>query len=209
MPFAMTSRIKVGRRPSLSTKNWLVKSVIALWGVVMLVGLAALSIKHMASLPGPEDDALLSRAMLKLRRTTRTTFLVHVIYSECSCARALFTHLVTRGPFPGNEEMILFVGADPDKQKLAKHSGFEFATISAPELVSRFGLEAAPVFIVFDSSGRLRYAGGYYADPATVAPLDERIHAEIEGGTDVAPFPVFGCAVSPRLQKSLDPLRPL
>jgi hypothetical protein len=188
-------------------KNWIGGSLIAGWIIVTLVVLASLSLRHMASLPVPADEARLSRAILKLRRGSGNNLLVHVIYSECSCARALFTHLVTRGPFPGDEELILFVGADPKKQASARRSGFEFTAISAQELVTRFGLEAAPVLLIFDSGGRLRYAGGYYAHPAAITPLDERMHTQFTAGAKVEPLPVFGCAVSPGLQRSLDPLR--
>jgi len=197
----------LSRDVPLRKRNWIGRSLLCGWIVVTLVGLAAISVKHMASLPEPDDEALLSRTTLKLRQRSNGNFLVHVIYAECSCARSLFTHLIARGPFPGDEELILFVGADPGKQESARRSGFEFTTISAQELVARFGLEAAPVLVIFNSAGRLRYAGGYYDHPATITPLDERIHAQLAAGAKVEPLPVFGCAVSPRLQKSLDPLR--
>ena len=187
-------------------KNWIGMLMLASWMVVALVGLAALSVRHMASLPKPDDEALLSRSMLQLRRTSSENFLVHVIDAECSCSRALFAHLVARRRFPGAEEAVLFVGADPKKQESAKRAGFTFTTVSAEELTFHFGLEAAPVLIVFDSAGRLRYAGGYYSHPATITPLDERIYAQLATGANVEPLPVFGCAVSSRLQKSLNPL---
>jgi hypothetical protein len=192
----------------MSTKgqDWIGKSMLAAWIVVAIAGLAALSLRHMASLPEPDDEALLSRAVLQLRRSSGRIFLAHVIYSECSCSRSLFSHLVARRPFPGAEEAILFVGADSIKRESAVRVGFTFTTVSAQELSLRFGLEAAPVLIVFDSAGRLRYAGGYYAHPAAITPLDERIYARLAAGAGVEALPVFGCAVSSRLQKSLNPL---
>jgi len=191
---------------SLAKKDQIGRWMLVGWIIVTLVGVAALSAGHMAPLPDLDDEPRLSKAMLELRRCPSENFLVHVIYAECSCSRALFGHLVARRPFPGTEEVILFVGADADKQKAAKRVGFAFTTVSAPELASRFGLEAAPVLIMFDSAGRLRYAGGYYAHPSTITPLDETIYAQLAAGANIEPFPVFGCAVSPRLQKSLDPL---
>jgi hypothetical protein len=188
-------------------KTWIGRWLLAGWAMAALVVIAALSVKHLAPLPEPDDAALLTRAALQLRRSAKKDFLVHVIYADCSCARALFSHLVARGPFAGAEELILFVGADAGKQAAAERSGFEFTTISAQDLASRFGLEAAPVLIMFDPAGKLRYAGGYYAHPATVNPLDERLYAQLAAAGNVEPLPVFGCAVSARLQKSLDPLR--
>jgi hypothetical protein len=195
------------RQDVLARKSWIGRALLGGWVVITLVGLAALSVKHMASLPEPGDEALLVRALLKLRRSSNENFLVHVIDAECSCAKALFTHLVARGPFPGDEELILFVGSDRDKQEAARQSGYKFTAISAQELVSGFGLEAAPILVIFDSAGTLRYAGGYYAHPATITPLDEKIYKQLVAGVKVEPLPVFGCAVSPRIKKSLDPWR--
>jgi hypothetical protein len=191
---------------ALRKRNWISGSLLAGWAIVMLVVIASLSLRHMVSLPVPDDEALLSSAVLKLRRGSGNNFLVHVIYSECSCARALFTHLILRRPFPGEEELILFVGSDSSKEVAAKRSGFEYTSVSATELVSRYGLEAAPLLLIFDSGGRLRYVGGYYSHSGTITPLDERIHAQLSAGAEIDPLPVFGCAVSPRLQKALDPL---
>jgi hypothetical protein len=188
-------------------KEWISRCLLAGWALIAVIGLAFLSGQHLASLPEPGNEALLSRALLELRHGSNADFLVHVISSDCSCSTSLFTHLVRRGPFPGAEELILFVGRDANKQKAAIRSGFAFSSISDAELVSRFGLEAAPVLVIFDSKCRLRYAGGYYDHPATITALDERIHAELATGIDVPTLPLFGCAISPRLQKSLDPLR--
>jgi hypothetical protein len=193
----------VERSILVARKDRIGKSLLAGWVVIALVGLAALSVNHMASLPESNDEALLSRAMLQLRRSSSDNFLVNVIYSECSCSRALFAHLMARHSFPGAEEAILFVGVDANKQELAHRAGFTFTEVSGEDLSLRFGLEAAPVLIVFNSAGRLLYAGGYYAHPATITPLDETIYSQVAAGATVKPLPVFGCAVSLRLRQSL------
>ena len=72
--------------------------------------------------------------------------------------------------------------------------------------IDHHSLEAAPVLAAFDATGRLRYVGGYYAHPSTVSPLDEKIYAQLATAASPEPLPVFGCAVSARLQKSVDPL---
>ncbi len=179
--------------------------LLASWALLAVGGIALLSTKHLAPLPEPGNEALLSRAILKLRHNASKPFLVHVIYSECSCSKSLLTHLLARGPFAGSEELILFVGTDAKTQQAANRSGFEFSSVTDSELVARFGLEAAPVLLVFDALSKLRYAGGYYDHPAAITPLDERIHRQLAAGANVQPLPVFGCAVSARLQKSLDP----
>ncbi len=198
-----------GLRPAQTSpeKNrWLGKSLIAGWVVIALIGLASLSLSHMAAMPEPDDAARLTRAMLTLRQDATRRFLVHVIYADCSCTQRLFTHLVARGAFPGAEEIVLFVGEDTAKRRAAAHAGFRFTNVSSTDLAARFGLEAAPVLMIFSVSGRLDYVGGYFNHPAALFPLDETIYAQLKKGTTPASLPVFGCAVSPRLQKSVDPL---
>ena len=183
--------------------------VLAGWAMLAVAGIAFLGTKHLASLPEPGNEVLLSRSVLKLRHRAGKPFLVHVIYSECSCSKSLLAHLLARRTFPDSEELILFVGRDAKTEQAAQRSGFEFSSVSDSELVSRFGLEAAPVLLVFDAGSKLRYAGGYYDHPATITPLDEKIHEQLAVGANVQPLPVFGCAISGRLQKSLDPFRRL
>jgi hypothetical protein len=187
-------------------KGWAGKVLVAGWIIVTLIGLASLSLSHMAAMPEPDDAARLTRAMLALRRDATTNFLVHVIYAGCSCTERLFAHLVERGLLPGSEEIVLFVGEDPVKRQSAERVGFAFTTVSAAELAARYGLEAAPVLVAFDTTGQLRYVGGYYGHPSTVSPLDETIYAQLANGATPKPLPVFGCAVSASLQKSVDPL---
>lgn len=196
-----------GLKATLGKREWIGRSLLVGWAVLTIVVLALLGIAHSASLPRPRDEAHLADALLKLRRHSGGKFLVHVIYSECSCSRTLLTHLVRRQALPGNEELILFIGSGNTQLELAKRSGFECVTISATQLVTRFGLEAAPVLVILDSAGRLRYAGGYYDNPATITPLDEKIFRELGSRSTIEPLPVFGCAVSAGLQKALDPLR--
>ncbi len=132
--------------------------------------------------------------------------LVHVIYANCSCTERLFKHLVERRAMRGVDETILFVGDDAAKKARARGAGYRFATVTPAELATRFGLEVAPVMFAFTREGKLAYAGGYFDRPAAVVALDERIVAEVQQGTPTDPLPVYGCAVSPELQKSVDPL---
>ena len=185
----------------LPVREQIARFMLACWGVVTLIGFAFLSVQHMKPLRLPTDQAGFASAMLKLRQGSKPTFLVHVIYVECSCAKALFDHLIARHPFRDTEEAILFVGKDPGKQTIAESAGFTFTTISADELLSRFGLEAAPVLVILNSAGRLRYAGGYYSEASAIVPLDAKIQARLASGLDVPPFPIFGCAVSPTVKE--------
>ncbi len=190
---------------SSTKKAWLGKLLLAGWVIVTLAGLAFLSLGHIAAMPAPDGEARLTRELLALRRDPSRSFFVHVIYAGCSCTERLFGHLTGRARFPGADELVLFVGEDPAKRLSAERAGLRFVTASPSDLAARYGIEAAPVLIAFDAAGRLRYLGGYYNHPSTIFPLDEKIHAQLAQGAAPQPLPVFGCAVSPRLQDSVDP----
>lgn len=193
--------------PVPNRRGWLGKALLGAWAAVVLLGLASMSLGHMAAMPEPGDEGRLVRELRALRVDADRGFVVHVIYAGCSCTARLFAHLVQRARFADADEIVLFVGDDPAKRRAAESAGLRFATASPAVLAERYGIEAAPLLVAFDAAGRLRYLGGYYNHPSTVFPLDEKIHAQLAQGAAPAPLPVFGCAVSPRLQESVDPLR--
>lgn len=181
-------------------------ALIGAWLLLSLIGIASLGVSHTAPMPGPTPEERLTSALLALRDRPRMPFLVHVIYARCSCTERLFKHLVERKALPDLAETILFVGDDPGKQERARAAGYRFATVTPAELKQRYDLEAAPVLFAFTGDGRLAYAGGYFDKPAAVVALDERIISGVEHGGQPDPLPVYGCAVSAELQKSVDPL---
>ena len=195
--------------PHTRGRRWrrLGRLALGVWFLVAVVGIGALSLSHLVPMPRPDDVAArLATGMLALRRGGTEHFVVHVVSAGCSCTDRLFGHLITRPPLAGAEELVLFVGEAADKRAAATRAGRAFATVSAVELSTRYGLEAAPVLLAFDARGRLRYAGGYYDHPAAISPRDATLHAALVTGAMPKALPVFGCAVSPRLQASLDPL---
>jgi len=182
------------------------RALIAAWLALSLLGIASLGVSHTAPMPQPTPAERLTHALLEMRASPGSMLLVHVIYAHCSCTERLFNHLIERRALPGVDEAILFVGEDAAKKARARKAGYRFATVTASELAARFGLEVAPVMFAFTREGRLAYAGGYFDRPAAVVALDERIVSEVQHGAPAEPLPVYGCAVSPELQKSVDPL---
>lgn len=181
-------------------------ALIAGWAAAALMALSTIAVPHMAPMPEGSRDARTRQALWALRAPSGPDRLhVHVIAADCSCTDRLFAHLVRRGPFPGTDEIVLFVGSDPAKEARARAAGFRYAAVSAAQLAARFGLEAAPVLFAFDAA-RLRYAGGYFDHPSAIRPLDEAIHARLGAGESPEGLPVYGCAVSAPLRRSLDPL---
>ena len=181
-------------------------ALLGVWIGLALLGISSLAVPHMASMPAADKEERLTRALLEMRRRPWQRYVVHVIYERCSCTERLFRHLLARGAFPDAEEVVLFVGSDDARRPAVVEAGFAYRGISPAELGARFGLEAAPLLFNFDTAGTLRYAGGYFDHPSTIKSLDVSIYARVTAGETPAALPVFGCAVSPRLQEAVDPL---
>jgi hypothetical protein len=197
--------------PGDSPRRWrlpaaVTYALIAAWVAVALLGISSLAVPHMAAMPGAGTQARLTHALLALRQRAGAAFVVHVIYQRCSCTERLFAHLVSRGASADAEEIVVYVGEDAARGRAVTRAGFRYVALSAAQLARRFGLEAAPVLFVFDAPGRLRYAGGYFDHPSTVTARDEAIFARVLAGESPPALPVFGCAVSARLQDAVDPL---
>jgi hypothetical protein len=181
------------------------------WFVLLSVVSASLLVRHLA-LPRPQNHELgLALAEFRPDRRTDDTGreelgLVHVLYAECRCSNLVVEHLCTKPRPAGVVEHVLLVGSDePLAKKLGSH-GFDVKRVSSEDLES-LGIEAAPLFVVLSRTGDVRYAGGYTERKQGLLPRDREIVSALRAGRDAAPFPVFGCAVSDGLKRTLNPLR--
>ena len=195
-------------------KEWVVSSqnkkglayiALVIWFALSLVGLASLSVNHIFAMPIPKDEVKVTRSIWTLRKGQEPYFVVHVIYQNCSCTESLFAHLLQRGRFPKSEELILFVGENDGKKKKALEKGFRFLQSDATHLEVKYGLESAPVLLVFDGRGQMRYIGGYYNHPSAIFPLDVKVFEQVNHQKAPKTLPIFGCAVRRGVQKSMDP----
>lgn len=193
------------KKPSrlLKPLRWL---LLAIWVLLALVGIGSLAVNHSRALPGPETAVGTRLLGLRPRDAASRPFRIHVIPDGCSCTRRLLEHLLAQGPFSGNRELILFAGEQPAWARAAAARGFAWHAIGPEALARDYGIEAGPVLLAYDASGRLDYLGGYFDHPAAREPRDQALQARLLRGERPEPLPIFGCAVSPRLRRSLDPL---
>ena len=186
---------------------WLGWSFLVVWVPVTLLLTGALMVNHVIALPEPGDVEALSAAVASLRTEGREApLVVHIVADGCSCTDSLFQHLLDRGPRAGLDEIVLFVGDDPQRERAVLARGYRLAVTDRDALWTDFGLEAAPILVVLEPSDALTYVGGYYRFPAAVRPLDEQVLASREAGLAHDALPIFGCAVSERLAEQIDPL---
>jgi hypothetical protein len=190
--------------------------MLAIWALAVLVVGAALMAPHVIALPVPADgDGRLALAMRSLPGAVpgRWTAL-HVLYQGCGCSARVFDRLIGRHARADLNEDVLFVRdaspADADVEKTAERAraaGFHFESVTPVELQQRYAIESVPVLVVADSQGQIRYSGGYTERSGAVEVEDAAIIDGVRAGRTIEPLPVFGCAVSSRVQEAIDPLR--
>jgi len=184
--------------------------LLGLWAAAMLLIGSYLLAPHLVALPAPGeiDPGLRAGIARVLRETEPGRWLaLHVLYDSCGCSERVLQHLVGRKALPDVSERVVYVGAQGGPRGPLLGAGFSYEQLDAEGLRSRYHVEAAPLLIVADGGGRVRYVGGYTARKRGPEIRDVDIVRRVQGGEAVAPLPVFGCAVSAALRSALDPLR--
>lgn len=190
--------------------QWFVHGVLAAWACLMIVIGASLMVSHWVPLPRPAVDDAAWRASLANIRTDQATgrwTALHFLYAECPCSRRVLEQVIEHPPRDGVTERVVLIGSDTELADRAAEHGYEVDCVSPEDLKAKYGVEAAPLLVVSDPDGKPRYAGGYTSRKQGPDFQDRRILAALMAGHDVEPLPLYGCAVSRRLQGIVDPLR--
>ena len=170
---------------------------------------ASLALAHDYALPRPpRNEQAVRDAVARSRDASEQGrwLALHVLYSRCRCSERTFAHLFARGPLAGVSERIVLVGAHAELERKARAAGFALEEIGPQQLQERYHVEAAPLFMVADVGGALRYVGGYTERKQSLAMRDVVILDALRKGGFARELPLFGCAVSRRLQTLFDPL---
>ncbi|MEZ5977587.1 MAG: hypothetical protein R3F34_05145 [Planctomycetota bacterium] len=181
---------------------------LAVWAPCVLVVVASLAVAHWAQLPLPETrDGRLVRA---LERTSGRTVegrwsMWHVLYEDCPCSLDAIDDVLASERPADLDEHVLLVGRDDDLAERLRGAGIALHAVSADDLERSFGIVAAPLLVVVDPSGAVRYAGGYRARRDAFGVEDLAILDRLRDGAEVEPLPIFGCGVSATVQASVDP----
>lgn len=190
----------------LRRAGWITYGV---WTALLLVISATLMAGHWVTLPRPdESDPAVARAFHELHPTGDASWLVvHVLYSQCRCSQRILDDLVSEGPNPSAFEVILLVGEHESFSRTARAAGFGVEVIDPVNLERRFHVQAAPLMVVLDPEGTLRYAGGYTERKQSLARRHREIVRQLQQGESAQRLPLLGCATSAELQRILDPLK--
>jgi hypothetical protein len=185
-----------------------VYAALTVWFVVMAAVAATLMVRHTVPMPAIADGADVAIAIETLRGPEERGrwMVVHVLYEECRCSIRIAEHLQEVGPASDVGEHVLLVGEDEALRAALGARGFDARGVTAEQLSSEFHVLSAPILIIADGEGTVRYAGGYTRRKQGPAPMDREILANLRAGQSGPPLPAYGCAVSARLQRQLNPL---
>lgn len=179
---------------------------LAAWFVASTLVSATLLARHLIPLP---DGAALDPRLGALRPADAGSgwLLVHVLYAECPCSERIVHHLAQRGRIAGASEVVLWVGDAPALEAELVAAHFPIQRADAGDLRARFGIEAVPLLAILSPENVVRYRGGYAARKQAYEIGDVASYERARSGLDQRPMPIFGCAISERLERILDPLQ--
>jgi hypothetical protein len=177
-------------------------ALLLAWFVAMLGLGAGLLARHMLPFRSPSKTEQLAASLDALRRADQkgSWLAVHVLYADCRCSKRVAEHLALGPRPPGWVELVLWVGdSGPDPLLEAR---FDVRRIAQGDL-GHYGIESAPLLVLLDPDGNVHYAGGYTDRKQGPVIFDQRLFAAARVSPSVPSLPVYGCAVSRRLQDDL------
>jgi hypothetical protein len=217
-PIAPTfSEVPASLEEGSRLERLIARGVLSLWFPSVLVVCAYLLGGHVLTLPAPTNDSVrLTSAFAAMRSAPaeKRWIALHVLYEGCRCSTQVLEHLLARSAETSMTERIVLVrtgdgpaeAGDAALASRIRAAGFDLETLSTDELASRYGIEAAPLLVVSDPGGTVRYVGGYTDHKQSVVIRDHEILSALRGGQSIPALPVFGCAVSKQLGERVDPL---
>jgi hypothetical protein len=179
---------------------------LAVWGALMTAVVTTYMLGHWATLPVPETSTLGPKLVRFAKLPSPRWLVVHVVYAECRCSQRVFDHLFDSQRPVGVTELILLVGEDPAIEKRARRAGLAIARVTPEQMKRELEIESAPMLVVVDPRGEVRYAGGYGNRKQDPNYRDVEIVTALVAGRPADALPLFGCGVSRELQQTLDPL---
>lgn len=185
-------------------------AALPIWAIGMTTVVACLMVSHWVPLPHPASGQILTghETLTAPSQAGEPGWsAVHFLYADCPCSRRILERLLTRSPSGEVPEQIVLIGRQNPQAQIAASKGYHVCFVTAAELKSRFGIESAPLLIVADPTGIIRYAGGYTSRKQGPDIQDETLIQNAVAGRWQKSLPLYGCAVSRQLKDLVDPLQ--
>lgn len=177
------------------------------WAVGMTCIVACLMVSHWVALPRPAVGSEVPLTRPLANGTDPAPYRVlHFLYADCPCSQRVLNHVLDRDPVPGVTERIVLISETDVITGAIRTCGYEADAVTPEELPERYGVESAPLMVIADRHGIVRYSGGYTSRKQGPDIQDVALITSVRDGKPTESFPVYGCAVSDTLKRLVDPL---
>lgn len=169
--------------------------------VVWMVGISAVS----AAIMAPHTISWRASLNFLNNEVTDSWSVTHVLGADCKCSKVVFASLMARGPQSEIDEKIVLLGHMQTEEKALLERGFR-VSLKDQEVLSEEPI-GVPFILIQTPTGAPAYSGGYSSSPLSSLnpPQDLKILNDLRSGKNPGKLPIFGCAMSARLQKLSDP----
>ena len=174
--------------------------LIFLWIVAVTIVMGRIGLLHNLSF-FPDKNIIAHKSTGPLWTMT------HVLGKGCKCSDLVYKYLLKRGPSPDLVENVILLGEVPEYRSGLEKRGFRVTERNPREIASEKAV-GVPFLLITSAKGEGVYAGGYASSmiEERTLLLDLKILHSLRDGKNAAELPIFGCAVSQRMQKLIDPL---
>lgn len=180
-------------------------ATVVVWAIGLMAATGYLMSAHWIVLPSPAIGQHVEMSSSDEDRW----HVLHVLYLDCPCSRRIAVHLEKRQAKPECDENVILVADNHPISPIASRltsMGFQVETCTRQQLLQKHGIESSPLLLVTDASETVVYSGGYTDIKQGPVIRDQEIIDDLIAGNHPTELPVFGCAVSSRLQRQTDPL---
>jgi hypothetical protein len=173
------------------------RALLVVWLIMVVVVGGALTALHVLALPDQTPA---------WAPPTGQWAALHALSGKCGCSRRVADHLEQRRANVDLHERVALIDPTPGQAQRLRAAGFEVDEVTASQLETKYGLTAAPTFVLRRPNGAVAYSGGYAPRGNLPARDLELVSQAQQSPAPIAPYPLFGCAVSRQLQAAVDPL---
>lgn len=187
----------------INFKKFILSTLVAIWVVVGLVVVTTWLQQH----------TLILKPLALQVPAVEGWALHHVLGEGCGCSEAIFKYLKQRGPQSEFQEFVTVLSEKAMPRTLwgdeLEKRGFRVQKMPLSQLPED-ELNGVPFLMVIAPSNQKVYVGGYgnHLIKTSEDIHDLEIIQQLQGRAGpVTEFPIFGCVMSTKYQKILDPFR--
>lgn len=168
----------------------------------LVVFLSFLSAWHKTDFSTPQTN------VNKQYETLSQWRLIHLLGGECKCSEYITDYLVSRKPQANVlEKIVIFDDLKMFAPRL-KRAGYEVEVQDYSQMKIEDAPVGIPLLLVVSPAGRVVYEGGYsdqMINPTTEFQDLNKLK-DATNNREVASLPAYGCAISKKYKKWLDPM---